>query len=77
MLVNLCVPSCKFSCTMCTLLRMLSKGKEKQEDLRVREEELNNHINQHELRIPELESKLNKWKLSKLEISSMYKTKKY
>ena len=60
---------------MSRLLKMLSKGKEKVEDSAESSEELNNHIIHHELRIPEIESQLNKWTLPKLEISSLYKTK--
>jgi len=37
--------------------------------------EENSHIIHHELRISEIESRLNKWSIPKLEISSMYKTK--
>jgi len=45
---------------------MLSKGKEKVEDLGESSEEINNHIIHYELRIPEIESQLNKWTLPKL-----------
>jgi len=53
---------------------MLSKEKEKMEEGESINEE-NSHIIHHELRILEIESRLNKWSIPKLEISSMYKTK--
>jgi len=60
---------------MSRLLKILSKGKEKVEDQGESSEETNNHIIHHELRIPEIESQLNRWTLPKLEITSLYKTK--
>jgi len=60
---------------MSRLIKVLSKGKEKEEELGKSSGESNSHIIHHELRIPEIESQLNRWKLPKLEISSLYKTK--
>jgi len=54
---------------------MLSKGKEKMNEDESSNEEFNKYILHHELRIPEIESHLNKWKIPKLEISTLYKSK--
>jgi len=45
---------------MSRLIKMLSKGKEKEEELGESSGESNSHIIHHELRIPDIESQLNR-----------------
>ena len=53
-------PRPKTSEVMSRLIKMLSKGKEKEEELGESSGESNSHIIHHELRISEIESQLNR-----------------